>query len=86
MRLVLFQHLYDQVSVVNFFLLGIIFTDRNALNTMEDIGNNRLILLPLRILVMINFVAMKDIGYNPISFAVIIEYNVLQFSRFITVY
>ena len=77
MRLVLFQHLYDQVSVVNFFLLGIIFTDRNALNTMEDIGNNRLILLPLRILVMINFVAMKDIGYNWINFAVMFEYKVL---------
>ena len=38
---------------------------------------NRLILLPWRILAMITFVALKDIGYNMITFAVTFEYKVL---------
>ena len=44
---------------------------------MEDIGNIRLFLLPWKTLVMITFVAMKDIGYNRITFAVMFEYKVL---------
>ena len=36
-----------------------------------------LILLPWRILVMVTFVAMEDIGYNRITFVVMFKYNVL---------